>query len=150
MSWPAAMAGREGTRIAAPAHIVDITPTLLDIAGVTPRTDKAPIDGISLAGAFRGRSIPASRPFFFEHYGSRAVIDGRWKLVSLARGGQRPDLAWALFDLENDRTETQDVGPLHPDVVARLDTLWMDWARDVGVPERDGVLGTSVAVAFSD
>ncbi|WP_443478389.1 hypothetical protein ACLIMP_22340 [Novosphingobium aerophilum] len=70
------------------------------------------------------------------------MIDGRWKLVSLAPGGQRADLAWALYDLQNDRTETQDVRQLYPEVVARLDKLWLDWARDVGVPLRGGVIGT--------
>lgn len=149
MSWPAAMAGREGTSVHEPAHIVDVTPTLLEIAGVTPRTDKAPVDGISLAGVFEGRTIPKSRPFFFEHYGSRAVIDGRWKLVSLAPQGDRPDLDWALYDLENDRSETQDVRPLHPEVVARLDRLWMDWAREVGVPARGGAIGTPAPAAVA-
>ncbi|WP_404336932.1 arylsulfatase [Sphingomonas sp. MMS12-HWE2-04] len=150
MSWPAAMAGRAGTRVSEPAHIVDVTPTLLDIAGVTARTDKAPIDGISLAGVFQGKPIPAKRPFYFEHYGARAIIDGRWKLVSLAPGAQRPDLHWALYDLENDRTETQDVRPMYPEVVARLDSKWTEWAKAVGVPPRGGVVGTPPVQGFSD
>jgi arylsulfatase len=146
-SWPEQMKGREGSTIAEPAHIIDVTPTLLELAGVTPRVDKAPIDGISLAGIFDGKTPPAERPLFFEHYGARGVIDGRWKLVSLAPGGERPDLNWALYDLETDATETQDLRPLHPEIVARLDTLWMEWARDVGVPERGGVIGTPLPPA---
>jgi arylsulfatase len=64
MSWPARIGAREGTRVREPAHIVDVTPTLLDLAGVTPRTDKAPIDGISLAGVFDGRLSPQAGPSF--------------------------------------------------------------------------------------
>lgn len=146
-SWPKQMKGRQGRKIAEPTHIIDVTPTLLEIAGVTPRVDKAPIDGISLAGIFDDKAPPPVRPLFFEHYGARAVIDGRWKAVSLAPGGKRPDLEWALYDLETDATETQDLRPIHPEIVARLDKLWMAWAKDVGVPERGGVIGTPLPTA---
>lgn len=148
MSWPAAMT--EGRTITEQAHIVDIAPTLLDLAGITPRTDKAPIDGISLAGVFDGKPLPSDRTFYFEHYGARAIIDGRWKAVSLAPGGKRPDLAWALYDLETDRTETQDVRPLHPEIIARLDAKWMTWAGEVGVPMRGGMIGTPPPAAGTD
>lgn len=153
LSWPAVVSGASAAEAREPAHIVDVAPTLLDLAGVKPRSGTAPIDGISLAPVLDGATLPSDRPLFFEHYGARAVVSGRWKLVSLAPGGNRADLPWALYDLENDRTETQDVRQLHPEIVARLEGLWMAWAREVGVPERGGVLGTAPSIndaKFSD
>src|SRR3546814_12595381 len=94
------------------ADIVDVTPTLLDLAHVTPDTSKEPIDGISIAGVFKGQKIERNAPLFFEHYGARGILDGRWKLVSIAPEGPgnkrttyRP---WHLYDIANDPTEMPD------------------------------------------
>ena len=137
MSWPGHMGRREGMTVTDAAHVVDVTPTLLALAHVTPRASRAPVDGVSLNVALEGRAVARQRPLFFEHEGSRAVIDGRWKLVARAPGPSSPVYrAWELYDLGNDRTETKDVAAQNAAVVRRLEGLWDNWAREVGVRAR--------------
>jgi arylsulfatase A-like enzyme len=127
VSWPAAQRARGNRTVAQGAHIIDVTPTLLELAGITPSQKGAPMDGKSFAGALTGKPLPKPRPFFFEHYGARAVIDGQWKLVSLAPqgGGGKPYHAWALYDLATDRTETRDLAAAHPEIATRLAGEWL-------------------------
>lgn len=137
ISWPAGMKGREGRVVRQGAHVIDITPTLLELAGVSPSPKGTPMDGKSFAGALTGKALPKPRPFFFEHYGARAVIDGQWKLVSLApHGSEQVYRQWALYDLASDRTETRDLAGRHPEIVGRLAEEWRDWAMSVGLKLR--------------
>ena len=46
--------------------------------------------------------------------------------VSLASWGRKP---WELYDMEKDRTETHDVAPENPAVVAELAALHAEWQR---------------------
>lgn len=148
ISWPAGMKGRAGRHVAQGTHIIDVTPTLLELAGVAPSQRGAPMDGKSFAGALTGRPLPKPRPFFFEHYGARAVIDGRWKLVSLAPGERaKAYRAWALYDLTGDRTETRDLAGQHPEIVTRLAAEWTGWAKSVGLKLR---AESGEAAGFSD
>lgn len=123
--WPAGLA-RRGEIDARVAHIVDVMPTLAEVAGAPYPTrardrDIPRPEGRSLLPAFRG--APAeSRRLFFEHEGNRAVRDGRWKLV--ARKG-RP---WELYDIDADRSELHDRATAEPDRVAAMAKLWDEWA----------------------
>ena len=36
---------------------------------------------------------------------------------------------WELYDLEKDRTETNNLAAQHADVVAEMTALWDDWAK---------------------
>nr|NUR36567.1 arylsulfatase [Sphingomonas sp.] len=136
ISWPAKLTGKPG-KIDRAAHIIDVAPTLLELAGVTPSGKGAPMDGQSFAAALTGGTLSAPNPYFFEHYGARAIVDGRWKLVSLApQGKEKGYRNWALYDLATDRTETTDLASAHSHIVARLEKQWFDWARSAGVPLR--------------
>ena len=133
--WPAAM--REelgGTVVRDRGHLIDIAPTLLELAGAAYPAEFAgnetkPLPGRSLAPVLRGEMRAAvldDRPLFWEHEGNRAVSrpdgEGDWKLVALEN---RP---WELYDLATDRTETTDLAASRPEVVAELSALWDDWA----------------------
>lgn len=139
ISWPGHMGNRAGTMNTEAADIVDITPTLLDLANVTPDIGKEPVDGVSIAGILEGRKIQRGAPLFFEHYGARGLLDGRWKLVSLAPEGpeqtRKTYRPWRLYDIASDPTEMHDVATVHPEIVARLAREWTDWAKDVGAPQ---------------
>jgi arylsulfatase A-like enzyme len=137
MSWPGHMGRRDGATISDAAHVIDITPTLLALAHVVPRASRAPMDGIPLGDALAGRPVTRSQPIFFEHEGSRAVIDGLWKLVARAPGPNSPVYrAWELYNLDSDRTETRNVAADNLEVVRRLEGSWNGWAKEVGVRPR--------------
>lgn len=127
--WPKGIS--PGRVLPQAGHVIDLVPTVLDLAGVAyPATlagrALAPLDGISLRPVFAGEVFP--RPsLFWEHEGNRAVRRGDWKLV--ARHGKE----WELYDLAKDRTELQDLAKEHATVATELAAMWEAWAKDVGV-----------------
>jgi arylsulfatase A-like enzyme len=86
-----------------------------------------PMEGRSLRPAFAGKKIPRSDAFYWEHEGNRAVIDGRWKLVS------RYPNRWELYDLEADRCEQRDLASADATRAARMESLYHRWAERCNV-----------------
>jgi arylsulfatase len=128
--WPERIR-RRGAIEKTPAHLIDLMPTIVEAAGVTyperlGSREILPMPGMSLMAAIRGSKTPG-RTLFFEHEGHRAVREGRHKLTAL-RGE-----AWSLYDMESDRTETQDVSAKHPEIVEGLARKWEAWAAENNV-----------------
>ncbi|HBO45568.1 MAG TPA: arylsulfatase [Planctomycetaceae bacterium] len=124
--WPKSI-HEKGTLRHQPVHVIDFMPTFLELAKADyPKTYEnqalRPPAGVSIAPTFENRELH-DRPLFWEHYGNRAVRDGKWKLVAVQDG------PWELYDLDADRTETRDVSKQHPEIVARLSVLYDNWAR---------------------
>jgi arylsulfatase A-like enzyme len=139
VSWPAGIGVNSGRDIGDNAHVIDVAPTFLALAGVRPRLPSTqPVDGTSLTPLFRpGGRIDRSAPLFFEHEGSRAEIEGKWKLVARAPGPGSPVFRpWELYDLSTDRTETRNVANAQPAIVQRMIGRWNAWAAAVGVRRR--------------
>lgn len=123
-----------------PAHITDIVPTLLELAGATyPKTmhgkELHAIEGKSLIPAFAGKPITRDHPLCLEHQGNAFVRAGDWKLVGKGHVG-RDDVnesAWELYNLANDRTELHDLSSSHPEKRDTLIKVWNAWAKRVDV-----------------
>jgi arylsulfatase A-like enzyme len=114
-------------------HIMDIMATCLDLAGASyPDTYKGkqikPLKGKSLVPIFENKIRDGHEALFWEHEGNRAVRQGKWKLVS-AYGKD----AWELYDMEQDRTEINNLSEKHPEKVTELSTLYDQWADQTGV-----------------
>jgi len=130
LHWPGGMK-RAGEIDATPTHLIDLMPTLLQLAGATyPRnrgatTVPAPA-GVSLAPLLEGKALE-DRTLYFEHEGNRAVRAGEWKLV--ARFG-RP---WELYHIATDRMELTDLAAAHPARVKAMERDWERWAVAVQV-----------------
>lgn len=134
--WPAAIKARGQWR-AQPGHVIDVMATLVDVAAANYPKDRAgvvvlPIEGVSLRPAFANKPLARKAPLFFEHDGSRAVRDGKWKLVSASAG------EWELYDIEADRTELRDLATEHPEKVRELAARWDEWAKRTNVLPRPG------------
>ena len=123
-------------------HVMDLMPTLLDVAGGSyPTSFKAnaiqPTEGESFAKILRQDAGQASWTrsgmVFWEHMGHRAVRSGNWKIVS-----DQPVGGWNLYDMEHDRTETVDLGPQHPDVLQQLSDAYDAWKTRVHVLDWNG------------
>ncbi len=119
------------------AHVIDLMPTFLDVAGAKyPKTSRGkevlPLEGRSLLPVLRGEASREHQFLFWEHEGNRAVRAGRWKLVC-RHGGE-----WELYDMEADRTELSNRAGENPDIVASLAARYDEWARRCGVvpPEK--------------
>ncbi len=126
-----------------PAHVLDILPTCLDIAGIAyPKewdgNPVTPMQGKSLLPIFDNTENEV-RTLFWEHEGNRAVRKGKWKLVSEYPGSWKTmksypkNGAWELYDMEADRTETNDLAEHFPDIVKSLAKEWEQWAEKCGV-----------------
>jgi arylsulfatase A-like enzyme len=135
MHWPKGVQPRKDW-YGQPAQLIDIMPTILDVTGVDyPKTYKdneiLPIDGISLRPAFAGKPLNREGPFFVEHENNAFVRDGKWKLVGRgvsAASGVVPS-RWELYDIEKDRTETNNLADFHPDKAKDLAEQWNVWAK---------------------
>ena len=119
--WPGGIPARNALR-RTPAHVIDVAPTLLDLAGLTPQR-RVPSPGRSLTGTFPSDEKPLHEELWWLHEGHRALRQGDWKLVA-AKGDQ-----WELFNLSKDRTETRDLAGSHPERVAAMEKRWNNLAE---------------------
>ena len=114
-------------------YVTDITPTLLDAAGLPAVGD---LDGHSLLPLVDGRLGRIHGPdevIAYELAGSVAVFQGDYKLTrNVPPLGDRQ---WQLFNLADDPTETNDLAAGMPDLLQRLQQAYADYAARVGLVE---------------
>lgn len=130
------------------SNIVDIAPTILDIAGVKQNTPigKAPITGKSIMPQLK-RVNPKiegpTQPEVIESMGGKAVRLGKYKALSTSRFDTIHGLVsdriiqntWQLFDLSQDPGETKNIAKLNPQILERMVKAYNDYAKNVGVVE---------------
>lgn len=103
-----------GARVDSPAELLDVYPTLLELAGV-PAT--APLDGESLVPRLRDARAARTRPALTSHGpGNHAVRDGHHRYIRYADGSEE------LYDLRADPNEWQNLAGReeHAAVLRRL------------------------------
>ena len=110
------------------AHIVDVTATCLEVAGVTyPSEFKDrtinPLSGISLVPVFQGKERQGHKSLCWATSGCRAAREGDWKLVA------GKDAPWELYDLSVDRTELHNVAAMYPERVHHLEEIFHQWEK---------------------
>ena len=126
--WPAGITAKNELRTT-PAHVIDIVPTVLELAGIEkPKEWKGlPIPealGRSLAPAFAKNETITRDSLWWLHEDNKAIRVGDWKLVA-AKGD-----AWALYDLKTDRAEQNDLAAKMPDKVKELEAAWQKQTDD--------------------
>jgi arylsulfatase A-like enzyme len=130
ISWPKGL-GHQNEIISFPAHLIDILPTLGELAGADYPSEYAekpilPAEGQSLLPAIRGEKLQREKPIFWEWSVGRAARKGDWKLV--AHGKESP---WELYNLKNDPSETQNLISQFPETAKELESLFLDWKKRV-------------------
>ena len=124
-----------GRRVREPVSLVDLTPTLLDFAGIAP---PGTCVGQSLRGLVEGGKLDEPGPVFCEsRFDTLLVREGRWWY--LTRVGERLD---ALYDMATDPTQTKDLSAERPETVRRMRSLLSDLAMKAARGARIAVTGT--------
>jgi arylsulfatase len=122
--WPAGLKANKGSLVDDVAHVIDIAPTLYELADAEPHAASLR-DGVSLTPVLQGDSIPKNRQLYFDHQAGGGVRDGDWKASRLGYDD------WELFNLANDPGETQDLSEAEPETLRRLIESWNTWRVDV-------------------
>lgn len=120
--WPQGISARGELRHN-PGHVIDIVPTVLEVAGGAKPADWKgesipPAPGRSLVPAFAKDGAAPHDYLWWLHEGNRAVRVGDWKLVA-AKGN-----AWELYNLKTDRAETKNLAAQMPEKVKELSAEW--------------------------
>lgn len=136
--WPAGISAKNEFRND-PGHLIDIMATCVDVADAAyPKKYNdhsiTPMEGLSLKPSFGNKSLE-ERAIFWEHEGNKAVRYGKHKLVS--KWSKNAEYAWELYDMETDRSETNNLANEMPEKVTALENMWMSWAKKVGVRNWD-------------
>jgi arylsulfatase A-like enzyme len=121
-------------------HVMDLTPTFLESAGIPhPATKEGstvvPPQGKSLWPLLDGRAKATrgeSDWLGWELFGNRAIRQGDWKLLYLLpTAGGKGD--WELFNLADDPAERNDLSSKYPDRRDAMIRLWDDYVTKNGV-----------------
>jgi arylsulfatase len=149
VSWPRQIKDKGGLRTQF-THVIDVAPTILEVAGITaPKQvngiEQMPMHGVSFAYTFgdanaKGRHTQQ----YFEIFGNRAMYKDGW--IACARldripwrldpktmekflpGKWDPDKdKWELYNLDEDFSEANDLAAKHPEKLRELqDLFWQD------------------------
>jgi arylsulfatase/uncharacterized sulfatase len=127
MAWPGNPAIRGGSVATGFAHVTDMPPTLLALAGVTPQQGVfagrrvEPMIGLNLSPMLTGSTPsvhPADKPLGYELSGNAVLFKGDYKLVkNLPPYG---DARWRLYNISADPGETDDLSRADPERFAAM------------------------------
>ncbi len=106
-----------------PAHLVDIYPTLLDVAGSAINEQSSlPLHGSSMLPVFMGeqREQPVRIVSGYQDR-FRMYREGGWKIVNTNGEG------WELFNVADDMTETKELSQANPEKLLELKNNYLEW-----------------------
>jgi arylsulfatase len=124
-------------------HMIDVLPTILDVAQVPALTkvndvEQSSVQGASFAASLTNPQAPDARDYqYFEMLGNRAIWQDGWKAVAFHGRfpwdiGSNPDFAadpWNLYRLDDDVAELNDLAQKYPEKLAELKALFDEEAR---------------------
>jgi arylsulfatase len=143
--WPRGIGSRGGVRHQF-AHVIDVLPTVLELAGIEPPEEiagvaQSPIEGTSFAYLLDDADAPERHTTqYFEMLGSRGIYHEGWKAVTfkplgpMYDDGIDPDApfeddVWELYHVAHDVTECDDLAESHPEKLAELIDIWWTEAK---------------------
>ncbi len=136
-------------------HVIDVAPTILEAAGITPPdvvkgVPQKPIEGVSMVYTFAHPEEKSRRTTqYFEMLGNCAIYHDGW--VAAAFRGRLPwsillppnsinDVRWELYDIEKDFSQADDLAQQEPKKLAELqDLFWKEAAKHNVLPLDDRV-----------
>ncbi len=116
---------REASQISTPVSLLDLFPTILDVAGLQSRPH---VDGRSMLPVLDDPSSAAGldpRSLVYQckwqkHFVGSAISSGRFKLVKIISNYERTSHGWRLYDVRSDPGEHIDLAENQSEVLERL------------------------------
>jgi arylsulfatase A-like enzyme len=149
--WPNGIEEQGGLRTQF-THVIDIAPTILEAAGLPEPTvvngvQQSPMEGTSMLFTFNQVDAPEKHDLqYFEMFGNRGIYHKGWSAVTKHRtpwqmvGGTVPafdeDL-WELYDGTSDYSQAHDLVAENPEMLAKLQRLWLIEATKYNVLPMD-------------
>lgn len=141
-AWPAGIKDHGGFRDQF-THLIDIMPTILDVAGIpAPKSvdgvEQKPLDGVPITSTFADpKAKPVRERQYFEVFTNRAIYDRGWIACAQHTLPWRQDLApahwendrWELYNLDDDFSEANDLAAAMPEKLAEMKVLFDEEAR---------------------
>lgn len=136
--------------------VMDVLPTLLDVAGIKhPRTfqgrEVLPLRGASMVPVLTGASEAVHDEDYvmgWELFGHRAIRQGDWKIVwdaskypYVPRDFQITGDNWRLYNIAKDPSERVDLARQYPERLQSLITHWEEYVRETGIVLPDYSVG---------
>lgn len=145
--WPNGIAEKGGLRSQF-THVIDVAPTVLEAAGLPEPSmvngvQQSPMEGTSMLYTFDQPDCPERHDLqYFEMFGNRGIYHRGWSAVTKHRtpwvmvGGTIPafdDDVWELYDGSVDFSQAHDLAAERPELLAKLQRLWLIEATKYGV-----------------
>jgi len=106
-----------------PVELLDLVPTIFDIAGVS-NPEKTALNGKSLLSLLKGDKSSLEREFVFsEILGAQTAIDGKYHYIT----SEDKDL---LFDMEQDPYEMRNIAEQHPEICKKMKKAIEEWLNN--------------------
>ncbi len=146
VSWPRKIKDQGATRSIF-SHLIDIVPTILDVAGIPAPShvdgiEQKPMDGVPITASFTdAKARPVRARQYFEIFSNRAIYDNGWIACAQHTFPWRQDYApghwendrWELYHLDEDFSEANDLAADHPERLAELKTIFEQECETYGV-----------------
>jgi arylsulfatase A-like enzyme len=162
VSWPKRITDKGGRRDQF-MHVIDVVPTILDVAGIpapemVDGIKQAPIEGTSFAYTFDAANAEAPSRHttqYFEMFGQWALYHEGWFLSTKvnrapweAFGPANPDplnnQVLELYDLTKDMNQTQDIAAANPEKVKEMKALFIEEAKKYQVFPMDASVAARI------
>jgi arylsulfatase A-like enzyme len=121
-------------------HVIDVAPTILEVAGLPQPLMvngvlQRPLEGVSMAYSFNdAAAADRHETQYFEMFGNRGIYHKGWTAVTKHRTpwetGQVKTVAfnddvWELYDTSKDWSQAKDLSKQEPDILHKLQQLWL-------------------------
>jgi hypothetical protein len=139
--WPRAIASRGEIRSQF-HHVIDVAPTILEVAGIPQPTavhgiPQQPIEGVSMAYSFDDADAAERRETqYFEVFCNRGVYHQGWTAVTrhstpwvIEPLSSFDEDVWELYDTSTDWSQAHDLAAEMPEKLAELQQLWLEEAK---------------------
>jgi arylsulfatase A-like enzyme len=136
-TWPGGIKGQGEIRSQF-SHVIDIAPTVLEVAGIPAPTvvnsvQQAPYEGASMLYAFNDAKAAERRETqYFEMFCNRGIYHKGWTAVtrhSVPWAGPYKRAfdadVWELYDTNTDWTQSKDLAKEHPQKLGELQRLFL-------------------------